>query len=95
MDNETWEFPFAWMIGEVREDGNMIHAGVLVINVKNGVEVRSGEASAVKGYNFRIIFELWTLGPLTEDLVFGWRAGGEQRAAWLQIWFNATKPMSS
>ena len=95
IDNETWEFPFTWIIEEVREDGNMTHATVLVINVKNGVEVRSGQASALNGHNFRIIFELWTFDSLTGSLMFGWSAGGERRVAWLQIWFNATKPLKS
>jgi len=95
MDNETWEFPFAWIIDEVREDGNATDATVLVINVKDGVQVSSGHVSAMNGHNIRIIFELWTLDPSTEDLIFGWRAGGEHRAAWLQMWFNATKPVSS
>jgi len=95
MDNETWEFPFAWIIGEILENGNMTHVTVLVISVKNGVEVRSGKVSALNGHNFRFIFELWTLDPLTGDLMFGWTAGGERRAAWLQVWFNATKPVTS
>jgi len=95
MDNETWEFPFAWIIGEVSDTGDMTCATVLVINVKDGAEVRSGQVSALNGHNLRIIFELWTFDPLTEDLVFGWRVGGERRVAWLQMWFNATKPLSS
>ena len=95
MDNETWEFPFTWIIEQVVEDGNVTHVTVLVVNVENGVEVRSGQATALNGHNFRFIFELWTFDPVTEDLIFGWRAGGERRVAWLQMWFNATKPLSS
>lgn len=95
MDNETWEFPFTWTIEEIHEDGNMTYTSVLVINVENGVEVRSGQVSALKGRNFRFIFELWTFDPLTENLIFGWSAGGERKVAWLQMWFNATKPLSS
>jgi len=95
MDNETWEFPFTWLIGEVATYNNVTLATVLAINVKNGVEVRRGQVSALNGHNFRIIFELWTFDPLTEDLILGWRAGGERKVAWLQIWFNATKPLRS
>jgi len=95
MDNETWEFPFTWVIGEIRMDGNMTYATVIAINVKDGVEVRSGQVSALNGHNLRIIFEFWTFDPSTEDLIFGWRTGGEHRVAWLQMWFNATKPLSS
>jgi len=95
MDNETWELPFAWIIGEISEEGDMTYATVLVIDVKDGVEVQRGQVGALNGYNFRIIFELWSFDPVTEELMFGWRAGGEQRAAWLQVWFNATKPQTS
>ena len=95
MDNETWEFPFAWIIGETAEDGEMTYATVLVINVKDGVEVQRGQVGALNGYNFRIIFELWTLDPATEELIFGWKAGGQHKVAWLQVWFNATKPLTS
>jgi len=95
MDNETWDFPLAWMIGDVLEDGNMTYATLLVVNVDSGVEVRSGQVGALNGHNLRIIFELWTFDPVTENLIFGWRAGGERRVAWLQMWFNATKPLTS
>ena len=93
-DNETWDFPFEWEIGEVSEDGNMTDITVLCyasIDAGNYVEVGSCKMSALNGHNFRIIFELWTLDPLGEDLIFGWRAGEERRAAWLPMWFNATK----
>jgi len=68
---------------------------VPAINVKDGVEVQSGQVSALNGHDFRIIFELWTFDPITQHLIFGWRAGGEYKVAWLQIWFNVTKSVSS
>jgi len=89
MNNETWEFPFVWMIKEVRGNGDVVRIAVLDLN---GVEIRNGEVSALKGRNFRIIFELWTLDPESGNEVFGWRAGAERRVAWLQVWFNATSP---
>ena len=96
MDNETWEFPFTWTIGEIDQDGNTTNATVLCYSiVDSGVEVWSCKVSALNGYNFRIIFELWTFDPATEDLIFGWRAGEGRRVAWLQMWFNATKPLTS
>ena len=96
VDNETWEFPFTWVIGEIGQNGNMTYATVLCYAVLDGiVEVGSGKVSALNGHNFRIIFELWTFDPATEDLIFGWRAGEGRRVAWLQMWFNATKPLTS
>ena len=89
MNNETWEFPFVWMIKEVRGNGDVVRIAVLDLN---GVEIRNGEVSALKGHNFRIIFELWTLDSESGNDVFGWRSGAERRVAWLQVWFNATSP---
>jgi len=87
MNNETWEFPFIWVIKEVETGGDRVDIAVLEVN---GVEIRSGRVGALKGHNFRILLELWTLDPETGILMFGWRAGVERRVAWLQIWFNAT-----
>jgi hypothetical protein len=89
MNNETWEFPFVWMIKEIKTDGDVV--GLVVLEV-NGVETRSSGVSAVKGQSFRVVFELWSLEAESSGLLFGWRTGAERRVAWLQLWFNATIP---
>lgn len=89
MNNETWEFPFIWTIQKIDADNDAISPTTLEIN---GVAVRNGQVRASKGYNFRVIFELWTFDPESAGFVFGWMTGAERRVAWLQIWFNATSP---
>jgi len=87
MNNGTWEFPFMWTVKEISVNGSLVNLRILDIN---GLEVRNSYVSALKGHNFRFIFELWTLDPQSESLVFGWGTGSERRVAWLQVWFNAT-----
>jgi hypothetical protein len=48
------------------------------------------DSSASNGYNFRLIFELWTWNTDSANFQFGWFAPVEIRVAWLQLWFNAT-----
>ena len=87
MNNETWEFPFTWIIRESNKTGDVISPTVLEMN---GVTIRNSDVSALNGYNFRVFFELWTFDPENGAVMFGWRTGSERRVAWLQIWFNAT-----
>ena len=47
--------------------------------------------SARGGYNFRLIFELWVWEP-NNGFQFGWYTNRGQHTAWLQVWFNMTKP---
>lgn len=86
-DNETWVFPFAWVVTEARQDGNAMQ---LTLDV-NGVNVES-RVQAPFGDNFRMIFELWTLAPGSDDMSFGWvdPSSTERRAPWIQVWFNMT-----
>jgi uncharacterized membrane protein len=88
-DNETWEFPFVWRVTNVRFANNSTHILELEIN---GETFQVVDCSARSGYNFRLIFELWTWNLDTAGLEFGWWTTTEHRVAWLQIWFNATAP---
>ena len=91
-NNDTWEFPFTWVMKEVVGDRGDISPTILEIN---NVKIRNSHVSAIRGYNLRIVFELWTYDPQSDSFVFGWRTSAEQRVAWLQIWFNATRPGTS
>lgn len=86
-DNETWEFPFVWKITNTTNVGNLTY---LTLNI-NGIETYVEDVGAKDGYNYRLIFELWTLDTESNDIIFGWKASNERRAAWLQLWFNATR----
>jgi len=87
LNNETWEFPFVWKIANITDVGNLAY---LTLNI-NGAEKYIEEVGAKDGYNYRLVFELWTLDIESNEIVFGWKASNQRRAAWLQLWFNATR----
>ena len=87
-DNETWEFPFVWRLTNVRFANNS--AQILEFEI-NDETFQVVDCSARSGYNFRLIFELWTWDTGMGAFQFGWVTGGDHRVAWLQIWFNATQ----
>lgn len=87
LNNETWEFPLTWTIVEAKAVGDTVY---LTLSMDEAGTVTVSDVGAVKGRNFRMIIELWTLDTESGSYIFGWKADGERRAAWLQIWFNAT-----
>lgn len=89
-NNETLETQFAWRILNVTAVENSTR--ILELGI-NGETYRLVDSSASNGYNFRFIFELWTWQVESNSFQFGWSAGAQRRAAWLQIWFNMTSPI--
>jgi hypothetical protein len=87
MDNETWEFPFAWSVTNATTSAGSTR--ILTVQINNATYQISGW-SATNGYNFRMILELWVWQTNTNEFEFGWNSGGEHRTAWLQLWFNMT-----
>ena len=88
LQNETWEFPFYWEIIGENQTGN---AASLSLGV-NGTTIKMPSPITQGGRNFRIFIELWVYNPASNSVEFGWEAGSQRRAAWLQVWFNATTP---
>ena len=88
-DNETWETPFVWTITDAISTGSSTHLLTLQLN---NATYQLQDCTASGGYNFRLIFELWTLQPDADTFQFGWVTSGEHRVAWLQVWFNMTSP---
>jgi uncharacterized membrane protein len=88
VNNETWSIPFAWeMLNSTVTGGH-----VTITNLSINQTSLTGQfASAVSGYNFRFIFELWYYDTTTNNLAFSWRADGQVHSVWTQIWFNATQ----
>jgi len=86
-DNETWLSPFVWSIENMTINGGATH--ILALQINNET-YQISDWSATNGYNFRLIFELWTWQGSTNDFEFGWNSNGVQQAAWLQLWFNTT-----
>ncbi len=86
-DNETWEFQFVWNISNATSiDGS---TRILTLQINNET-YQVSNWSASNGYNFRLIFELWTWQTSTNGFEFGWNTNGEHQVAWLQVWFNMT-----
>ena len=89
-NNETWEIPFAWRI----LNATAVEGSTRILELRiNDETYRLLGSSARDGYSFRFIFELWTWQVESSGFQYGWWAGAERRVAWLQIWFNMTRPM--
>lgn len=88
LQNETWEFPLNWQI--VAE--NRVGAAVSLKLNLNGTTLTMPNPMNRGGNNYRIIIELWVYNPASDQVEFGWVTGSQRRAAWLQVWFNATMP---
>lgn len=86
-NNETWETPWVWSVQNGTISGGSTH--ILLLKINNETYPIS-DWMASNGYNFRIIFELWTWQSDSNAFHFGWTSNGEQRVAWLQVWFNMT-----
>ena len=87
MDNETWTLPFDWSITNVTTTTGSAH--ILTVQINNQT-YQISDWSALKGYNFRLILELWVWQGDTNTFEFGWGNSAERRTAWLQVWFNMT-----
>ena len=86
--NETWSIPFVWEILNYTVTGG--HVTITSLSI-NQTSLTGQFASAVSGYNFRFIFELWYYDTNTNDLAFSWQTQSAQHSVWTQIWFNATQ----
>lgn len=87
-DNETWQTSFVWSISNATSSANATK--ILNVQINNDTYQTLG-CSASHGYNFRLIFELWTWQTNTDAFEFGWNVNGERHVAWLEVWFNATQ----
>ena len=85
IDNETWEFPFVWSITNDTTTAGTTR--ILTVQINNQT-YQTSDWSALKGYNFRLILELWVWQGDTNTFEFGWGNSAGRRTAWLQLWFN-------
>ena len=88
--NETWVIPVSWSVLNATRTGNTTSIHSLVFN---GETLRGNvEVQADRGYNFRIVLELWVYDERAGTYSFVWLGNGEeQHAAWNQLWFNMTR----
>jgi uncharacterized membrane protein len=87
IQNETWSIPFDWMIVDASQKNESINIIGLSIN---GAQLNGQFASALSGYNFRFIFELWFYDASANGLIFSQPTTVGPRSVWTQVWFNAT-----
>ena len=87
IENETWSMPFYWMVANATESNGALSIVGLSIN---GNQLEGQFASALSGYNFRFVFELWFYDASANGLVFSQPTTVGPRSVWTQIWFNAT-----
>jgi uncharacterized membrane protein len=87
-DNETLVSPLSWMIKNSSKKDEFVKLEKISFNN----EIVEVDAVSKKGYNFRIIVELWIYNKESKEFQFGWKYGEETRCAWNQIWFNSTSP---
>jgi len=87
VQNETWSMQFEWMVVNATErNGSVSITGISI----NGDHLGGPFASALSGYNFRFVFELWFYDVPSNELVFSQPTTIGPRSVWTQIWFNAT-----
>lgn len=87
VDNETWSIPFLWKILNLTTTGERVAITGLLVNQ---YAIGGVVATAVSGFNYRFVFELWFYDPAKDDLSYSWRTGDSIHCVWTQIWFNAT-----
>jgi len=87
VNNETWISLFFWRVSGADYRDMVAITQLVVNNVTLSLDAR-----ALRGYNFRLVFELWVYDDASGGFGFGWRSGQEYRCAWNQIWFNVTLP---
>lgn len=87
-DNETWDIPFEWQVTNyTTQSGGQI--GTLTLMIDNMTySIQNPPSCLTSSCSFRLIFELWTWNVELSDFQIGWWNGGQQRIAWLQLWFN-------
>lgn len=88
-DNETWEVPFTWNISNATTTEGSVR--ILTMQIDNET-YQIPNWSARSGYNFCLIFEIWTWQTDSNTFEFGWTTNGDHHVAWLQMWFNMTTP---
>ncbi len=87
LDNETWYVPFSWKILQTEMNGQSTTLTSLLIDQNH---ITGTLATAVSGYNYRFVFELWFYDQARNELAFSWRTRNTSHSVWTQIWFNAT-----
>lgn len=81
--NQTVEHEFRWEIVDVSMSDQQQR-----ITLRINDRAILSPITAQNGLGFRMIIELWTLDPNSEEYRFGWQTNSEDRCVWTQLWFN-------
>jgi hypothetical protein len=89
LNDETWMVPFDWQIVNytTTAEGNVSIHSLTIDNVTYVLQ-NSPVCPGINSCSFRLIFELWTWNVESNNFQVGWPNDGQQRMAWLQLWFN-------
>ena len=91
-DGETSNINFTWTVESSNQTGNLVLLNLQI----NGSSVSSCQSAgsscvgAVSGSRFRLIFELWTLDPVSGSFQYGYPGEFSQVGTWLQVWFSVS-----
>ena len=72
-DNETYEIPFVWSMSNATQSGGTTR--IVTLQIDNET-YQISDWSARNGYNFRLIFELWTWQTESNAFEYGWQNHG-------------------
>ncbi|MGA2785865.1 MAG: hypothetical protein ABSF09_14340 [Candidatus Bathyarchaeia archaeon] len=87
ISNQTWSFPFNWvMTNVITEARNITAVNELSINQAS---FKGDLAETKLGVNFRFVFELWFYDQNVDQLSFAWNVANTRESVWTQLWFNA------
>jgi len=87
--NATWTIPLSWRVFNATKTPNATTIHSMVLN--GYVLTENVEVSALYGYDFRIVVELWVYDEASGNFGFAWDANGVERSVWNQLWFNMTR----
>jgi hypothetical protein len=89
LNNETWITPVDWSIA----NASSTHGDVRITGVVfNSLYVTENlDVSAKRGYNFRMVIELWVYTPDDGQFLFTWMSSNQTNSVWNELWFNMTK----
>jgi uncharacterized membrane protein len=88
-NNETWTTPIKWSVANATKVGDNV---IILSLLFNSVPVTENlSVSSYRGFNFRILIELWAYSTEAKQFEFTWMPANEPHIAWNQIWFNVTR----
>jgi hypothetical protein len=88
-NNQTWEFPLDWQMGNYTTSADG-HVAIRDLQINNVTYALGGLVTclSIRSCSFRLIIELWVWNVGTGNFQITWWNGEEERMVWLQLWFE-------